>query len=180
MTLLLTLRARTREAHERLEADVDVPHRWQDRSAYGALLAGFRSVYAPLERELDRSAGTAVALPDWDERRGKTAWLDEDLAALDLSAGEPMDVLPLTTAEDVAGAAYVLEGATLGGAVVLRGLDPALPHRFFTAYGSERGRRWRDFRSHLDALQGLDEDAVVASAERTFASVHDACTGGRP
>lgn len=180
MSLLLTLRSRTREAHERLEAEVDVPGKWQDRSAYGALLAAFRSVYAPLEHELDASAGTPVALPDWAQRRGKTGWLDEDLAALDVPAAPPLDVPPLTTAEDVAGTAYVLEGATLGGAVVLRSLDPSLPHRFFTAYGPERGRRWRDFRSHLDGLTGLDQDAVVASADRTFALVHGACTGSRP
>lgn len=179
MSLLLTLRARTRAAHERLEADVDVPHRWRDPDAYGVLLAGFRAAYAPLERAMDDSAGTPAALPDWAQRRGKTAWLDEDLAVLGAPAAAAADVPPLVTAEDVAGAAYVLEGATLGGAVVLRALDPALPHRFFTAYGPARGRRWRAFRSHLDSLHELDQEAVVASAERTFAVVHAACTGGR-
>ena len=180
MSLLLTLRVRTRAAHERLEAEVDVPHRWRDRSAYTALLSGFRTAYAPLERAVDASAGTVVALPDWAQRRGKTAWLDEDLAALDAPPAAALEVPSLATAEDVAGAAYVLEGATLGGAVVLRSLDPALPHRFFTAYGTERGRRWRAFRNHLDGLTGLDQEAVVASADRTFAVVHAACTGGRP
>ena len=179
MSLLVVLRARTRAAHERLEAEVDVPHRWREPHSYAALLAGFRSVYAPLEQELDRSSRTAVALPDWHDRRGKTAWLDEDLAVLGAPAPPAVDVPALESVEDVAGAAYVLEGATLGGAVVLRGLDPALPHRFFAGYGPARGRRWRDFRGHLDGLTGLDEDRVVAAADRTFAAVHVACAGVR-
>ncbi len=179
MSLLAVLRTRTRAAHERLEAEVDVPQRWRELHSYVALLAGFRSVYAPLEQELDRTPATSVALPDWRDRRGKTAWLDEDLAVLGAPTPPAVDVPPLVSVEDVAGAAYVLEGATLGGAVVLRGLDPALPHRFFTGYGRDRGRRWRDLRSHLDSLTGLDEDAVVAAAERTFSAVHDACTGVR-
>lgn len=180
MSLLLTLRTRTRAAHERLEATVDLPHRWHDRTAYTALLNGFRSVYAPLEQALDDAPGTPPALPDWSERRGKTAWLDEDLAALEARPGPEAELPRLSSVEEVAGAAYVIEGATLGGAVVLRSLDPALPCRFFTAYGAQRGRRWRAFRQHLEQLPDLDDEAVVASADRTFAAFQRACTGGRP
>lgn len=173
MSLLLALRERTRDAHDRLEAGLDVLHRCQDPASYAALLAGFRSVYAPLERELDTSPATGLVLPDWPSRR-KTAWLDADLAALGASPRRDVPVPPLSSAEAVAGAAYVVEGATLGGAVLLRSISPTLPRRFFTSYGAERGRRWRAFRSQVEALP-LERDAVVASAVTTFAAFERAC-----
>ena len=180
MTLLLLLRERTSEAHTRLEDGIDVLGRCGDREAYADLLAGLRSVYAPLERALDASPATLRLLPDWSARR-KTGWLDEDLAALGRPTPPDADVVAPTSAEDVAGAAYVTEGATLGGAVVLRRLeqvgDQPLPHRFFTSYGPDRGRRWRELRARLDAAS-LDAEAVVAAADRTFAAFEGACLAG--
>lgn len=177
MSLLLHLRERTRGAHERLETGLDVLGRGHDRDAYAGLLAGFRSVYAPLERAVDGCPATSSLVPDWPARR-KTGWLDEDLARLGVPVPPDAAVPAVRTAEDVAGAAYVMEGATLGGATVLRRLESAwtepLPHRFFTSYGADRGRRWREFRRRVDAA-GLDVDATVASAGRTFAAFEAAC-----
>lgn len=177
MSLLLLLRERTREAHTRLEDGVDVLERCRDRGAYADLLAGLRSVYAPLERGFDDSRATPLLLPDWSSRR-KTPWLDEDLAHLGVPSPPDADVAAPQRAEDVAGAAYVMEGATLGGAVVLRRIEQVwaepLPHRFFTSYGAERGRRWRDLRQRLEAAE-LDADATVEAADRTFAAFENAC-----
>ena len=182
MSLLLTLRAATREAHERLETCLDVLTRCADRTGYIALLADLRSVYAPLEQALDVSAATPIVVPDWPLRR-KTGWLEADLAALGVRRPAAQAAAELPAAEDVAGASYVMEGATLGGAVVLRRLQqvwPApLPHRFFTAYGAQRGAMWRAFRSHVDTLP-LDADATVAAAERTFAAFEQSCVGAAP
>lgn len=182
MSLLLLLRERTREPHQRLEDGVDVLGRCRDRGAYAALLVGLRSVYAPLERGLDDAAATALLLPDWAQRR-KTRWLDEDLAALDVPTPADAVVDAPASAEDVAGAAYVMEGATLGGAVVLRRLESVwpepLPHRFFASYGADRGRRWRAFRTRVDAA-ALDPEATVAAAERTFAAFENACLAPQP
>ena len=181
MSLLLSLRERTGEAHERLEGGLDVLDRCHDRDAYAALLSCFRSVYSPLERALGACPRTGSLVPDWAERR-KTGWLDEDLALLGVPAPPDAAVPAVETAEDVAGTAYVMEGATLGGAVVLRRLEQAwtepLPHRFFTSYGADRGRRWREFRQRVDAA-ALDVDATVASAERTFAAFEAACLAQR-
>lgn len=180
MSLLLLLRERTRTSHSRLEDGVDVLERCRDRGAYADLLTALRSVYAPLERGLDGSPSTPLLMPDWSDRR-KTGWLDEDLAALGVPAPPDAAVEVPETAEDVAGAAYVMEGATLGGAVVLRRIeqvwDEPLPHRFFTSYGADRGRRWRDLRQWLESA-GLDGEATVAAAERTFAAFQTACLAG--
>ena len=168
MSLLTSLRTGTRDAHARVEDSVDVLRAGRSPHTYAPVLQAFRSLYAPLEQALDRSPLTLAVVPDFAERR-KTGWLDEDLAALGAPVPSDLPVPPLDTVEDVAGACYVLEGATLGGAVVAREL-PDVPHRFFASYGSRRGAMWASFRGHLRTLeeQGVDEARTVASARRTF------------
>ena len=168
MSLLTSLRRGTRDAHARVEDRVDVLRAGRAAETYAPVLQAFRSLYAPLEQALDRSPLTLAVVPDFGERR-KTGWLDEDLAALGAPVPPDLPVPPLRTVEDVAGACYVLEGATLGGAVVAREL-PDVPHRFFASYGSRRGAMWASFRGHLRALdeRGVDEARTVASAQRTF------------
>lgn len=175
MSLLTSLRTGTRDAHARVEDTVDVLRAGRSPVAYAGVLQAFRSVYAPLERELDGSPLTLTVVPDIADRR-KTAWLDADLDALGAPALADLEVAPLRTLEEVAGACYVLEGATLGGAVVAREL-PGVPHRFFTSYGSRRGAMWAGFRGHLRALdeRGVDRARTVAAAQRTFALFERAC-----
>lgn len=169
MSVLHQLRKETRDLHDRLEAVVDVERRTAETDCYGELLAALRSVYAPLERELDACPRTTEALPDWPQRR-KTAWLDEDLATLAVRPADDAAVPAVTRVEHVVGTAYVMEGATLGGALVARQLRPDLPHRFFTAYGSRRGAMWRGFRSRVDSLAALDEQATVEAARAAFSA----------
>ena len=175
MSLLTSLRTGTRDDHARVEDTVDVLRAGRCPATYGGVLQAFRSVYAPLERALDRSPLTLAVVPDIAERR-KTAWLDADLAVLGAAVLPDLAVPPLTTVEQVAGACYVLEGATLGGAVVARAL-PDVPHRFFTSYGSRRGAMWTGFRGHLHVLdeRGVDRQAAVAAARRTFGLFEQAC-----
>ena len=175
MSLLTSLRSGTRDDHARVEDAVDVLRAGRSSTTYAPVLQAFRSLYAPLERALERSPLTLTVVPDFAERR-KTGWLDADLADLGAAVPADLDVPPVTTVEDVAGACYVLEGATLGGAVVARQL-PELPHRFFTAYGDRRGAMWAGFRGHLRALdeRGVDEERTVAAARRTFALFERAC-----
>ena len=175
MSLLTSLRTGTRDDHARVEDTVDVLRAGRCPAAYAGVLQAFRSVYAPLERALDRSPLTLAVVPDIAERR-KTAWLDADLAVLGAAVLPDLEVAPLTTVEQVAGACYVLEGATLGGAVVARAL-PDVPHRFFTSYGSRRGAMWAGFRGHLRVLdeRGVDAQEAVDAARRTFALFQRAC-----
>ena len=180
MSLLTALRCGTREAHTRLEDDLDVLTRCRDARSYVLLLQAFRSLYAPLEQALAVAPSTGSVVPDFADRR-KTAWLDEDLAALGSRARPGLEVPAITCAEDVAGTCYVLEGATLGGAVVVRRLadsgGPPLPSRFFSSYGSRRGAMWSAFRGHLGALdaRGVDRARTVSAARRTFDLFEQAC-----
>ena len=175
MTLLLSLRSGTRDAHQRVEDTVDVLRAGRSPQTYAPVLQAFRSLYAPLERALEGSPLTLAVVPDFAERR-KTAWLDADLAALGAAVPADLDVPPLGAVEDVAGTCYVLEGATLGGAIVAREL-PEVPHRFFASYGSRRGAMWAGFRGHLRELdeRGIDRERAVTAARRTFALFERAC-----
>ncbi len=179
MSLLLALRSATREVHERLEAQLDLPRRCRDRAAYADALRAFRSVYAPLERAIGACPVTAEVLPDWSARI-KTPWLDEDLAALGVPVPANGPTPAVAAAEHVVGAAYVMEGATLGGALIVRelaSLPVPPPHRFFTAYDGQRGARWHAFRRHVAAFEasGADRHRVLAAACGTFAAFERAC-----
>ncbi len=176
MRLLTALRAGTRDAHTHLEDALDVGSRCRSPETYAVLLQGFRSLYAPLERALGAAPTTVGVVPDFAERR-KTAWLDDDLAVLGACPGPDRHVPTLESAEDVAGTCYVLEGATLGGALVVREVATCLPTRFFTSYGGRRGAMWSAFRGHLDALdaRGVDHDRTVEAARRTFGLFAQAC-----
>ena len=186
MDLLQALRSSTREAHERLEARLDVAARCRDIASYAELLGALRMVYAPLEDAVSSCPQTAAAVPDWPRRR-KTAWLDQDLAALraqtpgPASSSSPAPMPRLTCAEDVLGCVYVMEGATMGAAIIVRelmALPRVPPHRFFTGYGAERAQRWQTFRGYAADMgsRGCDSGrVVVAAAERTFAAFDAAC-----
>ena len=170
--------------------------RLADATRYASLLSAFHVAYVPLERSLSRCAATARAVPDWPRRR-KVPWLAADLRALGgLRPAGPagalsvpalsvpaLSVPALSGAAEVIGTMYVMEGATLGGAIVERALREqalALPSRFFTSYGEERGAMWAAFRGHVRALGerepgGVPLAAAVAAAERTFAIIEQSC-----
>lgn len=140
-----------------------------------------RGFYAPLEAALHGHAGLASALPDLPRRR-KLGLLDADLR--DLGEGPapaaPVAAVPaLTTTARALGAAYVVEGATLGGAGISRHVRATLPDpapgacRFFAPYGTSTGPMWRRFQAALaeHEARGGDRDAVLAAADETFTTL---------
>ena len=184
MTIAGRLKTETAAAHDRLDARLDL---LQGREHYAAALARFWGFYAGAEPQLDRWHARAP-LVDWPERR-KLPALRSDLLALGLTPAA-IDALPVRSFEDDppdAGAGfgwlYVLEGATLGGAVIARHLCkartvPAAALSFHTLYGRRLGSRWRAFHAALAAWAGDDRargDAVVAGALATFAAFEEWC-----
>ncbi len=152
------LKAATAEHHERLERRVDIAARLRSRDAYRELLERFYGFYQPLEERLRPYEQTFPLRP-------KAPLLARDIEAL---GGDPHTLpvasrLPPTrTAEEALGVLYVLEGATLGGAVIAhmaRGLD--VSREFFGAYDSAR---WREFKAFVDR-HGADSAAAVATFE---------------
>lgn len=179
--ILIRLRAATNEFHRDAENALDLPASIAGKADYIRLLRTLWSFYRPLEARLDTIEGLAGALPDWPARH-KSQLLAADLASL--GAGLPHENRATNAAlagvDDLAaafGALYVVEGATLGGAIVgpsiratLAGADDAFA--FYGCYGAQIGPRWREFIAAL-ALEACEPDArdeIVAAARLTFAT----------
>jgi heme oxygenase len=174
------LRAATERFHDAAEVAMDLPGSIAGRADYVRLLQTLWSFYAPLEARLDTIEGLEAALPDWPARH-KSPLLAADLARLGAGLPPASDATgkALARVDDLAaafGALYVVEGATLGGAVVgpriraaLAGADDAFA--FYDSYGREIGPRWRGFVAALSNEAGAGPEArgeIVAAACLTF------------
>lgn len=175
------LRDVTAEAHKKVEMAMALEERCADLPAYRALLVDLWGLYAPLEARLAtlRWDATEVDLC----QRMKTPWLRADLAMLGLSDID-IEALPHASAlpsiqcpADAFGVLYVLEGASLGGQIIVRrirsglGLDAHTGARFFSSYGADVGERWRSFVAAMTAF-GNAEDRVQAMEEAALATFH--------
>jgi heme oxygenase len=186
LTVREELKAATASLHERLERHVHAAGHLDDLGRYADLLARFHACYAPLEQRLSR-LDWCQALPDAEQRLVKAGWLAQDLERLG-APGRPRAPSPrLALPEDVdegLGCLYVLEGATLGGAIVSRhvaqrlGLSPERGARFFHGYGEARGLLWRRFLGGLGARAWRPgaRERLVQAACATFAGFLAALT----
>lgn len=158
------LRRATDALHRDMEARLEAADCFGSRDGHVLYLRAVAPLYATLEAMLD-DAGAGRWLPDWPRRR-KAGLIRADLHAL--GAREP-DARPAPTtvaaalplpwhAGAVFAVLYVLEGATLGGAVLARrvarlGLSRACGASFLDPYGADRGAMWRGY---LRALEGAE------------------------
>ena len=123
-------------------------------------------------------------LPDADERR-KLPALMSDLQFLNEKAGfSPLIQSfskPIITSEATAmGMAYVIEGSTLGGRVILKHLqekldfDSLLGVSFFTGYGEKTGSKWKIFLDALTryAIEKHQEQQIIDGAVQGFHMVY--------
>lgn len=180
-TAMARLRAETRPHHERVERRVPLMDPALPLARYRGVLERFHGFYAPAEQRLEAVAGWAALGLDPVARR-KTHRLRRDLRDLGLPEAE-IDALPecrrlpaLGDLPRALGCMYVLEGATLGGALIGRqlqrslGLTPRRGAAFFASYGERRAPMWKEFGAALDryAASPTVQDAVVRSAAATF------------
>ena len=153
------LRTGTQDLHERSESAFVLAAPDVTRAEYGAVLVQLLAFHTAAESALAPWAPAFAALGLDLSAREKAPLLRQDLHALDVpvdaSAAAP-PTFALSTIAHALGAAYVLEGATLGGQLLRRRLGPALGLTptaglaFFTAYGDAIGAMWRAFGSALD------------------------------
>jgi heme oxygenase len=171
------LRTGTADAHRRLEHLLESAGCFASLDGYRRYLWRIAPLQAALEGALE-TAGAGALLPDWPRRR-KASLILADLRALGGLPAPPLRPFPGLAgwrAGDALGALYVLEGATLGGAVLARrlgdlGLCRERGGRFLDPYGEERGRMWRLF---LEALENTplapeQEGALLPRARAVFA-----------
>jgi heme oxygenase len=179
------LRVETAELHQALDGRLDLTAAGLRLDRYRAVLRMFYGFYAALEPALARLAASCGA-PGFP-LRARASWISRDLEALgaapaDVDALARCEDLPrLSRREHLAGSLYVVEGATLGGAIIARavashlGLTPARGSGFFAGDGDgdARGSRWRAVLRWLDevAIDARSGDEIVAAARETFAAL---------
>lgn len=161
------LRARTAQAHARLETRLDLLAEPLDRDRFRRVLRAFHAFHQAWEPAVAACAAGAWVAP-------RLALLEEDLAALDADGLSP----PFTAAAALTstagrawGSVYVMEGSALGGQVIGRALQqaawsPAGGLRYFNPHGAKTGARWRAFRTVLDGEP--DREGAAAGALATF------------
>jgi heme oxygenase len=184
LSLSARLREQTAPLHREIEVVLGLPGAIRTRDDYQDWLARFLGLYDPLERLL-------ATFSEWDQlglsmsSRDHTGCLVGDIVALGidprLQPRAPPALLPdLPTFAHVLGALYVIEGATLGGRLILRDLEPRLgasiagATRFFGGRGEAVGPMWQSFRAALDEFGFLQPELcidVVTGAERAFSAM---------
>jgi heme oxygenase (biliverdin-IX-beta and delta-forming) len=200
-TLLVRLRQETRQEHDAIEQALDLTGPALTLDHYRHQLERFYGFYAPLEA-IVRSRWASLAGPSavgpalahtscLSVRLNKAPFLQQDLRYLGVHAADlPLcpALPPLHTEAAVAGCLYVLEGATLGGRVISQhiaatlGITPLTGGRFFHGYGEDTGKLWQAMRHWLASLSSdtSTNNAVVASATATFASLRRWCEAASP
>ena len=166
MSLRETLRAATRASHERVESALELEVHGLER--YARYLAAMHAVHA--------AAGPVLACAGWP--MGAVRWLEDDLAFLGVESTPALEWRPRNDAT-LAGCAYVLEGAALGGRALYKrwaprhGLAVSRGATFLHGHGEATGVRWTRFVQRLDALPlGAREiEGCVHAANGTFAAI---------
>lgn len=142
---------------------------------YARFLSLQAAFHLRCERALDGRRFERL-LPDWPQRR-RWHLAVADCRALGVCLGdsEPAEPLTVETDDHALGVAYVLEGSTLGGAVLAErvrgaGFPGCVNVRFLESYGSDRSLMWRCFQDilgdHLSTPASVDRAA--AGALETF------------
>lgn len=174
--ILTRLRSETREDHDRMERDLALLRPDLGLARYRQLLRalhGFLAAWEPLVADRLRD-------PRFFDPRRKLGLLERDLRVLHVPAGDVCSDMPALDGPAAAmGSLYVLEGATLGGRIILRhvhdvlGLTPATGAAYFASYGASVGEMWRAFQQRLVAgASPSADDKAVAAARATFGSLN--------
>ena len=180
--MLKCLKAATGTRHAALERQLPLLDVNLSQGTYRKYVQRLFGFYDPLETRL-------LALPFWSAvgldygLRRKTPRLHQDLRVLGdteptIAALPRCERLPpLTNEAQLWGCLYVIEGATLGGQIIIKnlhthlGLTATSGASFFDGYGSQTGSRWKAFCAAVPA-QGEDvpggRDAMLVSANLTF------------
>jgi heme oxygenase (biliverdin-IX-beta and delta-forming) len=180
--ILDRLRAETRPQHDRLE-EVAASDKLADgrltAEEYEMLLQANYIAHRQLEGAVQQVSGMAELTQD----RQKLPLLEQDLQQAGLQPDaiwqQQKDKLPplaLQSRHEALGAQYVMEGATLGGVVILKALNehPQLqghqPFHYYGCYGGDTGRQWNGFKQLMrqQVQTPEQEEEVLQGCRRAY------------
>lgn len=172
--IIEALRAATGDAHQALEVVVDMDNRLDDPIDRLGLVRGFHRLHASAEPAMAPWLGSVSGLEFETRRRAER--VAADLA--DLNAGRvhaPAAASGIDSLGQALGWFYVLEGSSLGGRIIHKGLTARGQDlsglAFLDPYGEAVGARWRDFVAVLDREVQAGRAAasdVIAGAQAAF------------
>lgn len=154
-----SLRDATHDVHrslEKLPLAASLAEGSISMASYRIYLQRLLVVVREVDLQLADPRHVASGAREWSDGL-RQRWIGEDLAALGAAvpAADPGRLGAAMSPPAIWGQLYVIEGSTLGGVVLARGLAareelrPAL--RYLNGYGTGTGERWRRFRAALAA-----------------------------
>ncbi len=169
MTFRNTLRDGTADYHDVVD-DLFGRFDMTDPGQYAAFLTSHARALPAAEQALERG-GISRIVPDWAERR-RSHLLRADLESLGRPMPPPIDLADLSSTDELWGAAYVLEGSKLGGALLAK----RVPHHLPCAYLRFQGPKgaMKAFMDRLDAAVPTDQARAIAAAVAIFAAFRSA------
>jgi heme oxygenase len=189
-SLRAVLRNETDVLHNRLHAQFSFASLLDgslQRSEYHALIKRLHGFYEPLDDAvLAALADNDVSTPPfWYEKRSRL--IAQDIRDLEgdhdkVSTGPTCrEIAEVVTPKTVGGVLYVVEGATMGGALInkaaerLLSTDNTLGRRYWDWCRVEGRNRWRITLQYLDHLQSSASslDDLVSGAKDTFRLLDD-------
>lgn len=185
MDILEKLRAETRGDHDELEA-TGLSGKIMDGSLsteeYKKLIRVHYLVHRSLEEQLER-LNVSQHFPELNhEERKKLPLIQEDLKELDIEETELQKVQPAGNVPrtevpyGLLGTMYVMEGATLGGMVIVKSLKKneqlkeVNSFHYFGCYGVDTGKQWKSFLEVLKKEGNKPEaqEQVISAAKQTY------------
>lgn len=185
----IRLREGTRCAHVRIESQPRLAHVLTANLTvreYAELLMLMHAFVRPLEHDIALHLG--ADLRKTLQARAKTGRLAKDIEALgygvDLQRAPSVIRPDIESGAAALGAWYVLEGASLGGRVIVKQLHRQLgtsiagATSFYEGHGQHTAATWREFQAMLDAALSSEHDITqaVAAANATFAALEQTLT----
>lgn len=165
------LRAATRPLHERLEERFDAIRLLSDDSRRSETIRRYASFHLPADAVLGRALRHIPALDMGRRARG-------GLLSNHADGWKWIDFPPPAGVADALGMLYVVEGATLGGNIILKRLRDNGANRpefaFLHPYGSQSGLMWKRFLSAAEAEIGADTAAREMACNGAIAAFRHA------
>jgi heme oxygenase len=177
------LRSRTQPSHLELDRAVyPIIQQVRTIEAYDKLLSVFYGYFKPVYDQF-LPFDLPPAFSGNDERR-KPEWILGDRKQLGMETNDLAlcdDIPPLTSKAAALGAYYVLEGSTMGGAIISKKIKENLGFTndngtcFFNGYGEHNKKMWNDFLSLLNEenLTDVTREELIDSAQKTFLKFKD-------
>jgi heme oxygenase len=173
-----TLKQATRANHDQLEQLMyvnDIMSGTLTAAQYKQILITNYLVHKAFESGLFSSLSGGIAQQLDLPRREKLTALQKDIAELNIPdlENEAEDITFGPTDAEILGAMYVLEGATLGGSVIVKRLktNPQLSHltfNYYQVYGDQLIPMWKQFCAVLDEQPESNSEGAVTGAKKMF------------